>query len=222
MKKFSPILLIAGVLVLAIGGGALLYRMQGETGPAPKPGTTVNRPIPLGAQPEHIRGRSDAPILVEEFGDFECPVCGQFYKVLKQVESEYGSQVKVVFREYPIQQIHPHALEGAHAAEAAGIQGKFWEMHDLLYENQETWAKETNPIQTFDTYASSLGLDVTKFNNDMNGNVVSSRIMEDDKRRSARGVTGTPTIFIDDQLQSNRSIDGLRNAINQALKEKGL
>jgi len=216
MKKSFPFLLILGVLVLSVGGGALLYRSQANDKPV--------RPVPtvhIGANPAHLRGEASAPVLLEEFGDFQCPVCGQFYKILKQVESEYGSQLKVVFREYPIQQLHPHALEAAHAAEAAGQQNKFWEMHDMLYDNQDTWTKEQDVRPTFDAYAKSLGLNVNQFDYDMSSSAVAGRCIDDQVRARDFGVTGTPTIFVDGKPPKDRSIDSIRNAINDALREKG-
>src|SRR5437870_7946408 len=121
MKKFSPFMLIIVVLVVVGVGGYVLYTTQESklpdgngNGPGGKPAVSV------GALPAHVRGDSKAPVVLEEFGDFQCSVCGLFYKTLKQAESEYGSKLSVIFREYPIQSLHPHALEAARAAEAAG------------------------------------------------------------------------------------------------------
>src|SRR6266478_3046992 len=112
MKRFLPFILIIVVLVVAVVGGYALYMMQ-ETPPdrASGPGTGTKATISLGASPAHVRGDSRAPVVLEEFGDFQCTVCGVFYKTLKQAESEYGSKLSVIFREYPIQSLHPHALE---------------------------------------------------------------------------------------------------------------
>src|SRR5689334_7579331 len=146
MKKFFPFILIIGVLAIAIGGGVALYFSQQSTSASSSiksgelntgsgnnnsgSGTNAARAVSPGATPAHTRGDTTAPVILEEFGDFQCPVCGRFYKDLKQVESEFGSKFCVIFREYPIQQLHPHALEAARAAEAAGLQNRFWEMHD--------------------------------------------------------------------------------------------
>ncbi|HZS43478.1 MAG TPA: thioredoxin domain-containing protein [Blastocatellia bacterium] len=223
-KKYFPFLLIFGVLIISIGGGALLYNSQAHVEVASGSGGSTLTPPPLhpGAEPAHLRGDSQAPVVLEEFGDFQCPVCGRFYKDLKMVEAEYGSKLRVIFREFPIQSIHPHSLEAAHAAEAAGLQGKFWEMHDLLYENQDIWVKEANPRATFDTYAKGIGLNVNQFDNDMNGSVVAGRCISDQVKARDMGVNGTPSIFIDGKPPRDKNIDAIRNAINEELKAKGL
>src|SRR5258708_8024951 len=220
MKRSLPFILIIVVLVVAVVGGYALYTMQ-ET-PQPKPIGTIGAAKPtisLGASPAHVRGELNAPVVIEEFGDFQCPVCGVFYKTLKQVESEYGSKLSVIFREHPIQSLHPHALEAARAAEAAGLQNRFWEMHDLLYENQDTWAKESDTRPLFVGYAKSLGLNVEKFTSDLDGNIASTRNLDDEKRARDLGVNATPTIFINGKPLRDRSIDTVRTAINDALKE---
>lgn len=221
MKKFFPLVLIIGVLLVAVIGGVALYKVQQDPPPPDKDKQKTPITISQGATPPHVRGDSNAPVILEEFGDFQCPVCARFYRDLKQVESEYGSKLCVIFREYPIQQIHPHALEAARAAEAAGIQNRFWEMHDLLYENQDTWVKESDTRPSFIGYAKSLGLDVQRFNNDLDGNIAAGRSLDDQRRARELGVTGTPTIFINGRPPRDRNIDAIRNAINEALKEKG-
>src|SRR6267154_2411000 len=190
MKRFFPFILIIVVLGAAVGGGYVLYTMQEPT-QAKANGTAVGiKPtVSTGASPAHVRGDSKAPVVLEEFGDFPCPVCGVFYKTLKQAESEYGSKLSVIFREYPIQSLHPHALEAARAAEAAGLQNRFWEMHDLLYENQDTWAKETDTRPSFAGYAKSLGLNVQQFNSDLDGNIAAGRSLDDQRRAREMGVT---------------------------------
>jgi len=223
MKKFFPLVLILGILMVAVIGGFALYKVQQQN---QQPSDNNNKPlvrasISQGATPPHVRGDSNAPVVLEEFGDFQCPVCARFYKDLKQVESEYGSKLCVIFRQYPIQQMHPHALEAARAAEAAGLQNRFWEMHDLLYENQDTWVKENDTRPSFIGYAKSLGLDVQRFNSDFDGNITASRTQDDLRRAREMGVTGTPTIFINGRPPRDRNIDAIRNAINEALKEKG-
>src|SRR5258708_3203164 len=173
MKRFVPFIVIIVVLAVAVGGGIALYNMQETPQPKPGPAPGGKPTISLGSFPAHVRGEANAPVWLEEFGDFQCPVCGVFYKTLKQVESEYGSKLAVIFREYPIQSKHPHALEAARAAEAAGLQNRFWEMHDLLYENQDTWSKENDTRPSFIGYAKSLGLNVQQFNSDLDGTTAS-------------------------------------------------
>ena len=118
--------------------------------------------------------------------------------------------------------MHRHAQEAAHAAEAAGLQNRFWEMHDLLYQGQDVWSKENDARPTFVGYAKSLGLDIQKFTSDMDGNIAAKRNLDDQQRGHDLGATGTPTIFINGRIPASRDIDSLRNAINAALADKGL
>ena len=112
------------------------------------------------------------------------------------MEKEFGPRLRVIFREYPLAQTHPHALSAARAAEAAGLQGKFWEMHDILFTNQRIWHPAFDARPIFENYAVKLGLDLEKFRRDVSGNVVEQRIFEDGKRAHALGVSGTPTVFM--------------------------
>jgi protein-disulfide isomerase len=162
--------------------------------------------------------------MIEEFGDFQCPPCGALHPELKKVEEEYGSRLRVVFHNAPVLALHKHALQAAHAAEAAGLQGRFWEMHDMLYDNQATWSKADDVRPIFTDYARALNLDVERFNNDMDGTQVSMRILNDQDRARALRVQGTPTLFVNGRQlpPAEVSREGIRAAINAALKEKGL
>src|SRR5262252_6663064 len=135
-KRSLPWAIMLLVFVAALGF-ALYLRNSAHGRPAanrwrPAPKTAALPPV-VGAEPKHVRGQEAATITLEEFADFECPACGQFYPILKSIESEYSTQVRVIFREFPLVQ-HTHARAAGEVAEAAGMQNKFWEMHDLLYE----------------------------------------------------------------------------------------
>ena len=145
MKRNLPLLLIAGVLLAAFAVGVLLFKTMKQPSEA-QTNANANHAAPsAGAEPPHVRGVESAPVTLEEFGDFECPPCGGLYPILKDIEREYGDRLRVVFRQYPLSQIHKHAYDAARAAEAAGVQGKFWEMHDLLYEKQSEWTVAPDP-----------------------------------------------------------------------------
>ena len=146
--------------------------------------------LPVGKR-EHIRGTMDAPVTLVEYGDFECPHCGRAHFILKEVEEEMGSQLRLVFRHFPLSTIHPHAEVAALAAEAAGAQEKFWEMHDLLFENQDALEEED-----LRQYAQALDLDLTTFEQDMNSAKSLHHIKEDLMSGVRSGVNGTPTFFI--------------------------
>ncbi len=208
MKRYLPFLIIFGVLAVALGAGWYLTRTDNSSGPAntssaSNSATASSSPVPKasnsanpGAQPAHTIGPQDAPVTVEEFGDFECPPCRLLHPVLKTMEKEFGPRLRVVFREFPLVPTHPHALVAARSAEAAGLQGKFWEMHDLLFENQRTWHEEFDARPTFEGYATKLGIDLKRFTRDVSSQVVEQRIFLDGKRAHALGVKGTPTLFL--------------------------
>jgi len=148
--------------------------------------------LPVSEDRDHIQGPVDAPATLLEYGDYECPFCGAAYPIVKEVQSRLGDQLRFVFRNFPITTSHPHAELAAEAAEAAGAQGKFWEMHDLLYENQKH-------LEAADLhrYAEQLGLDVDRFDDELRRHVHADRVREDFMSGVRSGVNGTPTFFID-------------------------
>ena len=160
-----------------------------------------------------------SPVIVEEYGDYQCPPCGLLYPELKQIEKEYGNQVQIVFHHFPLTRMHKNALTAAHAAEAARNQDKFWEMHDRLYRNQKEWVDEDDPRPIFISYARQLNVKIQQFTSDMDSNQVDQRISADIQRGTAAGVTGTPTVFIDSHMLRYEATtsEGLRKGINAML-----
>jgi len=151
---------------------------------------TVKLTLPVG-QRDHIQGLDTAPVTLVEYGDYECPYCGDAYPIIKQVQKNLGNKLRFIFRNFPITQIHAHAQHAAEAAEAAAAQNKFWEMHDYLYEHQQ--ALDDNHLEK---YASRLGLDMTQFNHDMASHAYAQRVREDFLSGVRGGVNGTPTFYI--------------------------
>jgi protein-disulfide isomerase len=145
---------------------------------------------PVGAK-DHKQGSPDAPVTLVEYGDYECPYCGEAYPVVKALQERLGDQVCFVFRNFPLAEAHPHAEEAAEAAEAAAAQGKFWEMHDMLYENQDALEPE-DLVQ----YARALRLDLPRFVLEMREHIYKERVREDFRSGVRSGVNGTPTFFI--------------------------
>lgn len=237
MRKLLPLLIILSVLAIALGAGWYLTRSQNtSTTPAPTP-TVANgpgspapsaTPPPItvaqpGAEPPHSVGPANAPVTLEEFGDFQCPPCGLLHPVLKEMEKEFGSQIRVIFREFPLGQTHQHAINAARAAEAAGMQGKFWEMHDMIFTNQRTWKDAFDARPTFEDYAVKLGLDLQKFRRDVTSSAVDQRIALDGRRANALGVNATPTLFMNGREVPFESLppERLRPLIQAELKAKG-
>jgi protein-disulfide isomerase len=222
MKRFIPLAIIVIVLIAAVVGGMILLRSSRQAGNSnastPDPALDVK-----GAEPPHIRGNVNASVTLEEFGDFQCPSCGTYYPELKKIEAEFGDKLRVIFRESPLVPLHEHALMAAQAAEAAGLQGKFWEMHDKLYENQTTWTPAKDLVPIFVDYAKQIGLDPDRFMKDLNGEQVAQRIFQDGKRVHALGLQGTPTFLVNGQEAKGDQWkpDGLRQMIKDAIAASG-
>ncbi len=225
MKRYLPFAIIAIVLCSAIVFAALLLRVPKQSKTQTTPTTANNSPggTPTGADPPRSKGDANAPVVIEEFGDLQCPPCGALHPELVSLEREYGARLRLIFRHFPLTQMHPYALDAALAAEAAGDQGKFWEMHDWMYEHQQEWGTAPNVRQIFLQQAQNMGLNVEKFRNDMNSAEVKQRVIEDYKRGVALGVQGTPTLFVNGrQVGADQMSDpGLHAVINAALAAKG-
>ena len=145
---------------------------------------------PVGAN-DHVQGPAKAPVTLVEYGDYQCPYCGEAYPIVKALQKRLGEQVRFVFRNFPLAEAHPHAEHAAEAAEAAAAQGKFWEMHDLLYENQAALEDED-----LVRYAKALHLDVPRFVKEMEAHAYAERVRADFSSGVRSGVNGTPTFFI--------------------------
>lgn len=145
---------------------------------------------------DHVLGPDSAPVTLVEYGDYQCPHCGMAHPVVKQVREKLGDRLRFVFRHFPLAQVHPNAVRAAEAAEAAGAQGKFWEMHDLLFERQ----RELGDIDDagLARWAGELGPDVQRFEKELSGRVYHPRIQEDYRGGMRSGVKGTPAFFIND------------------------
>lgn len=145
---------------------------------------------PVGVE-DHVAGPKDAPVTLVEFGDYECPYCGMAHPVVKRAQQTLGNQLRFVFRNFPLAEAHPHARLAAQAAEAAASQGKFWEMHDTLFEHQD--ALEADDIVG---YAKEIGLDVARFLEELQAGAYAKRVRDDFRHGVRSGVNGTPTFFV--------------------------
>src|SRR5438034_2530430 len=219
MKRYLPFLIVAAVALVTVGSGTMLYR----TKRAQLLPVSENRSLSgtSGAESIHIRGNPDAPVTLEEFADFQCPPCGNFAGFAEELLKQYDSRLRIVFRNFPLA-LHEHAREAALAAEAAGLQGRFWEMHDVLYREQAAWSKAPNARELFESYAGTIGLDVDKFKKDMDGEQVKARVEADRQRGQSLGIQITPTLFINNQPldPKDKNPEGIRAEINAALEKK--
>ncbi len=205
--------ILGGIALGAIVIAVLLFKFAAE------PKTAAPLVDRAGA---YSKGLNDAKVVVTEFADFQCPACKSAQSLIEQIQTDYPRDVRFVFRHFPLPS-HPHAQITALAAETAGAQGKFWEMHDYLYTRQDEWGDTTKNISTekvtelLSGYASVIGLDATKFANDMNAATYRAAIIEDTNAAAAAGVNATPTFFVNGVKINALSYDALKKAIDEAL-----
>lgn len=166
-------------------------------------------------------GKGSTGVVLLEYGDFQCPYCGQYYPIVKQVQEKYNDQITLRFMHFPITSAHQNAFAAARAAEAAGKQGKFWEMYDQLYSNQTAWSSASDPATAFQTYARLIGIDATKFKQDYASSVVNDTINADMASGTDKGVTGTPTFYLDGKkIEVTQSVDDFSKQIDAAIAKK--
>jgi len=170
---------------------------------------------PVGPE-DHAQGSADAPVTLVEYGDYECPHCGHAHPIVKQVLKRLGKSVRFVFRNFPLGEMHPHAVRAAQAAEAAGLQNEFWPMHDRLFEHQR--ALETDDLKR---YAKQVGLDTTRFARDLDADAIAERVRSDFASGVRSGVNGTPTFFIDGtRFDESWDEDSLYEALRRASEKR--
>jgi protein-disulfide isomerase len=236
MNKNIPIVIIVLVLIAAVVTGVVLMNNSGKA-PASngnvKPGTAktpnaefsaLYNAAPAGAQPAWSKGDPASKVVLEEFADFACPTCANFHGSLKEIEKSYGQRVRIIFHHFPLTiKGHENAYDAARAAEAAGIQGRFWEMQNMLFTNQEKWRTQTpDARKMFQEYAKSIGIDPDKFLTDMMGQVAAARVADDKRRADAIKVNSTPTVVLNGRLLTAAEItstEGLRQAIEAELQK---
>jgi protein-disulfide isomerase len=188
---------IIGVIV-AIFVGFLVFGNNGD-----KKSSSSNAP----SVSSHLKGKLDSNVKLVEYGDFQCTVCGGYYPVMRQVFAAYQGKISFQFRNLPITQLHNNAFAAARAAEAASLQNKFWEMHDLLYENQSAWSASNTPLDYFKQYAKQLGLDSKKFEKDFASSDV-NRVINGDVSafKETKNDVATPTFFLNGQKLDLREL----------------
>ena len=276
MRRFLPLVIIGAVLLVSVGGGLMLFRSKQPTSapvapippmvpvapatPVPSatpvaqatsvaPAVQTSPTTPATPAPEseslHIRGGANARVTLEEYGDFQCIPCAEFFPTLAQAEEIYGERLRVVFRHRPLRK-HVHAVLAARAAEAAGLQGRFWEMHDLLFQNSLRWTRGVETVgpdappsrrlqssllamdievrDVFASYAERLKLNVERFKTDIDSDEVKARVDADSARGDTLGIDRTPTIYLNGRLMPFvvvRTVEGLQSKIEAELSGKG-
>lgn len=210
-RKFLIILAVAVVSLVGIFIYSSNKSSNNDSGTATTNASTSN----------HSKGGNAKNVELLAYGDFQCPACAQFYPIEKQVVDKYINDIKFTFRHYPLDSIHPNARAAHRAAEAAGLQGKFFEMHDLLYERNQEWVNLSSPQATFEQYAINLGLNIDKFKTDYASESVNATINADKKEGNSKQITGTPTYFINGKKIENgdiSSVEAFSKQIEEAIK----
>lgn len=217
-KKVNRFWIILAVVV--IGLGAIFI----ATKPKENSASTFTGDAKVVQADDHIRNGKDKKVTLIEYGDFQCPACGNAYPVVKALEETYKDTVSFGFRHYPIISAHPNAFAGARAAEAASNQGKFFEMHDKLYESQDAWGQATTNQQAlFEGYAKELGLDMAKFKADYVSEATANRINRDVSSAKQFSITGTPTFILNgEKITTPADKAGFEKILNEALKKAGV
>lgn len=217
MKRLLPFFIVGLVAIATITTTAILYR-------AKRPHLlTIPQDKIVPGKPDtakmHIRGNPEAPVTLEEFGDFQCPPCRTIATFLDDLARDYNPRLRIIFRNFPLA-MHKHAEQAALVAETAGLQGRFWEMHDVLYREQEVWSKTEDATELFNSYAGIIGLNLDQFKKDMEAGKAKERVDSDQERGISLGVKSTPTVFVNNRelAATDRSPEGLRAVIDAALK----
>ncbi|MGH7237819.1 MAG: DsbA family protein, partial [Candidatus Saccharimonadales bacterium] len=187
-KRFLGI--IAAIIVVI--AGIVIFTNHGQSGKTDHNGS-------VGTPTNHVEGQGKDGLKLVEYGDYECPYCGEYDPIVKQVASIYDQQITFQFRNYPLTEVHPNAFAAGRAAEAAGIQGKFWQMHDVLYQDQNQWVSAKDPEPIFVSYAQQLSLNEAKFKQDFSSNKVNNLINADEAEGNKLNIQGTPTFYLNGQ-----------------------
>ncbi|CAN5451780.1 hypothetical protein BH10ACI1_BH10ACI1_09760 [soil metagenome] len=230
-NSMLPIAIIGLVLIGALAGGWFWYSSTAivKTNNANKtPNKTADNYAEIyakgspGANPPNMLGSPTATVTVEEFADFQCPTCAAKHPIAKEIINAYGSRIKFIFRDFPLSiPAHDKAYDAAVAAEAAGLQGKFWEMQNQLFSNQSSWTTSTDFRGVLDEYAQKLGLDVEKFKTDMAGLQAKNRVDSDKQRGTSLRVNSTPSFFINGKpvALEQMTVEGFKQLIDAELQK---
>lgn len=230
-----PLVIIGIVLLVAIVGGWYLYQSSSSKSTASntnRPANAITQPQTnntpmtssvLGAQPPHFKGAQNSSVVLEEFADYQCPTCATMHPLMNEINAAYGSRIKFIYRNYPLIQIHKNAYEAAVSGEAAGLQGKFWEMQNLLFQNQRNWSNVADVKPIFESYAQTIGLDVEKFKAEVLGVAAKQRVDADMQRGRGLNISSTPTVLVNGipVAFEQMTIDGMKKIIDAELAKTG-
>jgi protein-disulfide isomerase len=214
--KHKRLALWLGVFFLIAASAVILVKASASN-PSKESSAQITGDIPAVDAGDWVRGNQLATKTLIEYSDFQCPACKAYYPIMKDVEKELGASVRIAYRHFPLTQIHKNALPASTAAQAAGRQGKFWEMHDMLFDKQEAWSSLPDATDTFVDYAKELNLDAAQFRTDMESSETKERVQRDIRSGTAAGIPGTPTFFLNGKrIESPRSTASFKAALEAA------
>lgn len=204
--------------VVVLGGALLAMALASKNTNLPSPtGTAQESAVFTVKAGDNVKGTQTPKVTLVEFSDFQCPACKAYSGVIVGLVDMYPNDLQVIHKHFPLKTIHYRAQAGAQAAQAAGLQGKFWEMSKVLFENQDIWSKQTG-TETFEKYAQDIGLDVAKFKADYGSDAVKDAIDAEIKEGIDLNVNGTPTIYINGKKISNpNSLDEFKKIIDDEI-----
>lgn len=226
--------IIFGVIIVAVLGGLIYMSSLNRVNTDQVDPKAIQAASEAnGDIAEHTKGNSSSPVVLTEYADFQCPTCSTAHPVVKALLADYGDKIGYIFRNFPLSNIHPNSKAAAAAAEAAGLQGKYWEMHDVLFERRDEWVNSDVGKRTdvFTGFASGLGLDTDRFTNDFASSNIKRKIEFDQAVGKRQGVKGTPSFFINGEALSDdisssvfdgSQADKLRQHIDEKLKAAGV
>ena len=201
--------------LVALGIGSMIFGLTKLEGSPSS--DKITSPVDVVSVSDWTKGNKDAKIILIEYSDFQCPACATYYPILKQLNQEFGDKVLFVYRHFPLPN-HKNAGLAARATESAGKQGKFWEMHDLIFDNQKIWSDKTNAEDDFVKYAESQGLDIEKFKSDIISQEIKNKVESDYKSGYKIGINATPTFFLNGKkIQNPRSYDEFKKLIQDTI-----
>jgi protein-disulfide isomerase len=201
----NPWLIFGGIIALLFIGAFYIASTAGEAN---------NEGI---EEMTHFKGNADAAVVLVEYSDFQCPACRAMYPIVSELVEQYGESLRFEYRHFPIEGSHPYALQAAVAAEAAGQQGKFYEFHDALFENQEAWSQSPTPNVFFAQYAEELGLDMDMYRRHSNASVLRDKVRAQQQTGIEVGVTGTPTMFLNGERMQYSTYDQFAEQVIRAI-----
>jgi len=222
-KKSSRLMTWFAVL-LVIGGGIAGVYFLSSSGEKNESGSVsggeIDESLAVISADDRIKGNKESEVILIEYGDFQCPACGSYYPLLKELSANFADNTLFAYRHFPLKEIHKNAEAAAWAAEASGRQDKFWEMHDLLFENQKDWSGDGSPEDKFEEYAESLGLNMEQFNKDMESSDAREKVESDYQGGLRSRVDSTPTFFLNGQKIANpKSYDDFKRVIEQEISK---